>query len=107
MTPVVLSASIIFLSGYLNFQTGPKGVPLLNSSLETALYSTFPPLSRADLAASPEATNTDVLISILLRCLFAHGYFASLALNGEGPRFQSCFPGFKAGSVQDGALRGG
>lgn len=85
----------------------PKGVPLLNSSLETVLCSTFPLLSQADLSTSPEATNTDVLISILLHCLFAHGHFASLTLNGEGPRIQSCFPGFKAGSVQDGALCGG
>lgn len=82
-----------------------KDVPLLNSSLETLLYSTFPPLSYP--STSPEATNTDVLISILLHCLFAHGYFTSLILNGEGPRIQSCFPGFKAGSAQDGALRRG
>lgn len=107
VTRVVLSTSVTLLSGYLNIQTKPKGVPLLNSSLETVLYSTFPLLSQADLSTSPEATNTDVLISILLHCLFAHGHFASLTLNGEGPRIQSRFPGFKAGSVQDGALCGG
>lgn len=44
----------------------PKDALRLNSSLETLLYSTFPPLSHAYPRTSPGTTNTDVLFSISL-----------------------------------------
>lgn len=77
----------------------------LNSSLETPLYSTFPPLSHAYPGTSPGTTNTDVLFSILLHCLSAQPYFTP---NGEDSRSQgSVSLAVNAGWVQDGALRGG
>lgn len=81
----------------------PEHVLRLNSSLETLLYSTFPALSQVYLRTSPGTTNTDVLFSILLHCFSVYPYFASHMLNGEDSRTL----GFKAGSVQDGALSRG
>lgn len=102
-TQVVLSLSVMFLSGYLLIEKVPRmclvwTLPLRCSC--TLPFQAFP-------MPTPATTNTDVLVSILLHCIFAHSYFAPRILNGQGPRIESCFPGFKAGSVQDGALRRG
>lgn len=47
MTQLVLSLTVMILSGLLLDLERPNAVLHLNSPLETLLYSTFPPLSHA------------------------------------------------------------
>lgn len=93
-TQVVPSATMMFLCGYLLIQKGPKDVLRLNSSLETLLCSTFPPIPMPTPETCSGTTNTDVLFSILLHCFSAHPYFTFLIVSAEDAWIWSCFPGF-------------
>lgn len=97
MTQVVLSTPVMFLSGSLLIHKGPT----------MCLFELFPgdpPVLYISTSfypsTSPGATNTDVLISILLHCLFARSNFTSLILNGEGS--SSGFQDLKQGQSRTG-----
>lgn len=98
-TQLVLSPSVMFFSGYLLIQKGPRMcfVWTLPSRHSCALpFHPFP----MPTPGPPQELQTQM-------CSFPFRYFTSLILNGKGRRIQARFPGFKAGSVQDGALHRG
>lgn len=81
--------------GWASFEVLPRDPP--------ELY-----LSHVCPTTSLEATNTDVLISILLHCLFTLRLLCFSYSKMEGaPGLQPRYAEFKAGSVQDGARRRG
>lgn len=101
------SSSVMFLFGYRPIRKGSRMCfvwTLPSRCCSTLPFHPFP----IPKPGPPQELQTQMCsFSFCSVAYLPTATLTFLILNEEGPRIQSCFPGFKAGSVQDGALRRG